>query len=526
MFQSISKPPKSTMDSFATTSFPVPTTLLATAVAALLILLLIGRRLLVHSTKKPNYSPIAGTIFHLLFNLHRLVEYQTALSKKYKTFRILTPFGNYVYTVDPANVEYILKINFSNYGKGDINYQLMSDFLGDGIFAVDGDKWRQQRKIASFEFSTKVLSNYSSRAFKNSASELSGIISKLASSNQMMDIQELFMKSTLDSIFKVGFGVELGVLSGLEEGKAFSDAFDEASCQIAYRYFDILWKVKRFLNIGSESKMKKNIQLLDNFVYATISRKTKQLAEQGHDGLEKEDILSRFLVEKEKPSNGIDDKYLRDIILNFMIAGRDTTAGTLSWFFYMMCKHPHMQDKIAREVRSTIKIQEGEGKVKIDEFGDYLTEETIKGMQYLHAALTETLRLYPAVPLDPKYCFSDDTLPDGSDVKKGDLVIYQPYPMGRMKYLWGDDAEIFRPERWLNNDGIFVPESPFKFPAFQAGPRICLGKEFAYRQMKIMAATLLYLFEFQLWDSSRDVKSRTMLTLQIEGGLHLRAVHR
>ncbi|KAJ3706681.1 hypothetical protein LUZ61_010386 [Rhynchospora tenuis] len=147
-------------------------------------------------------------------------------------------------------------------------------------------------------------------------------------------------------------------------------------------------------------------------------------------------------------------------------------------------------------------------------------------MQYLHAALTETLRLYPSAPTDPKYCFSDDTLPDGSDVNKGDLVFYQPYPMGRMKFLWGDDADDFRPERWLNNDGIFVPQSPFKFTAFQAGPRICLGKEFSYREMKIVAATLLYFFKFQLWDSSREVKIRTMLTLQIDGGLHLRAMHR
>ncbi|KAJ4759427.1 Cytochrome P450 704C1 [Rhynchospora pubera] len=176
------------MNSFATTSFPVPTTFLATAVAALLILLLIKRRFLFHSTKKLNYPPIAGTIFHLLFNLHRLVEYQTALSRKYKTFRILTPFGNYVYKADPANVEYILKLNFLNYGKlqGDFNYDMVRDFLGDGIFAVDGDKRRQQRKIAIFEFSTKVLRDYSSRAFKNSASELTGIVSKLASCNQMM----------------------------------------------------------------------------------------------------------------------------------------------------------------------------------------------------------------------------------------------------------------------------------------------------------------------------------------------------
>lgn len=64
-------------------------------------------------------------------------------------------------------------------------------------------------------------------------------------------------------------------------------------------------------------------------------------------------------------------------------------------------------------------------------------------------------------------CFSDDTFPDGYQVRKGNIVSYQPWAMGRMKFIWGDDAEVFRPERWLNENGIFRQESPFKFPAFQ-----------------------------------------------------------
>lgn len=68
---------------------------------------------------------------------------------------------------------------------------------------------------------------------------------------------------------------------------------------------------------------------------------------------------------------------------------------------------------------------------------------------------------------DAKICFSDDTLPDGYSVRKGDMIAYQPYAMGRMKVIWGDDAEKFRPERWLNENGVFQPESPFKFSAFQ-----------------------------------------------------------
>ncbi|VAH72775.1 unnamed protein product [Triticum turgidum subsp. durum] len=144
-------------------------------------------------------------------------------------------------------------------------------------------------------------------------------------------------------------------------------------------------------------------------------------------------------------------------------------------------------------------------------------------MHYLHAALTETLRLYPAVPVDVKCCFSDDTLPDGHAVRRGDMVNYHPYTMGRMNFLWGDDAEEFRLERWHDDDGVFVPESPYKFTAFQAGPRICLGKEFAYRQMKIFAAVLLYFFRFEMWEHNSMVGYRPMLTLKMEGPLYVRA---
>ncbi|WOL05715.1 Cytochrome P450 [Canna indica] len=473
--------------------------------------------------KKPNYPPIAGTIFHQLLNLHRLADFQTELSHKYRTFRMLTPFCNYVYTVDPANVEYILKTNFSNYGKGRLSYDILSDFFGSGIFAVDGEKWRHQRKLASFEFSTKVLRDSSSKVFRRTATRLAEIISSAANSNKMIDIQELLMKSTLDSISKVGFGVELDTLSGSnEQGKAFAKAFDDSSAQILLRFLDIFWKVKRFLNIGSEATMKKNLKVIDNFVYKLIDTKIEQMSRRQDELIEKEDILSRFLVEREKNPDELSYKYLRDIILNFVIAGRDTSAGTLSWFFYMLCKHPDVQEKVAQEVAGAMDITD---EVAMAEFSARLTEEALNKMQYLHATLTETLRLYPAVPVDVKYCFSDDTLPDGFSIKKGDLVNYQPYPMGRMKFLWGEDAEEFKPERWLKND-VFVPESPFKFTAFQAGPRICLGKEFAYRQMKIFAATLLYFFRFKLWDEMRTVRNRGMITLQIDGGLHLAAMER
>ncbi|KAI0520462.1 hypothetical protein KFK09_007938 [Dendrobium nobile] len=473
--------------------------------------------------RKKNYPPVAGTIFHQLLNLHRLLDFQTDLSRRHKTFRILTPFCNYVYTVDPDNIEYILKTNFANFGKGHLVNDIMKDLLGNGIFAVDGDMWRHQRKVSSLEFSTKVLRDYSSLVFRSNAVKLSMLISEAAKSTEIIDIQNLFMRSTMDSIFKVGFGVELDTLGGSnKEGSSFAKAFDDSSSQTLRRFFDVFWKISRALNIGLEAQLRKNIKFIDEFVYKVINEKIEQLSQKKDDALLKEDILSRLLMERERDPDTISNQYLRDIVLNFLLAGRDTTAGTLSWFFYMLCKNPNVQEKVAQEVRDSIMEKET---LSMNEFHLFLTEEILNGMHYLHAALTETLRLYPAVPLDVKYCFSDDTLPDGFDLKEGDLVNYQPFAMGRMKFLWGEDAEVFRPDRWLNNDGLFVAESPFKFSAFQAGPRICLGKDFAYRQMKIFAATLLYYFKFEI-SADQIVKYRPMLTLQIDGELHLRALCR
>ncbi|GLT66231.1 hypothetical protein SLA2020_386090 [Shorea laevis] len=488
-------------------------------IASLLAVQIVARKLNKDKRKK-KYHPIAGTSFHQLLNFNRLHHYMTDLAGKYRTYRLLSPSRNEIYTADPANVEYILKTNFGNYGKGWYNYIILKDLLGDGIFTVDGDKWRQQRKISSHEFSTKVLRDFSSSIFRKHGAKLANMVSEAATSNQIIEIQDLFMKSTLDSLFQVAFGTELDSMCGSnEEGKNFANAFDDSSEILVWRYVDIFWRIKKFLNIGSEAALKKSTKIVNDFVFKLIRSKMEQMENsKDESSMKREDILSRFLQVTEN-----DPTYLRDIILNFIIAGKDTTAATLSWLIYMLCKHPAVQEKIAKEVKEATKKKEI---TNYAEFATSMSEEALEKMHYLHAAITETLRLYPAVPVDAKICFSDDTLPDGYSVNKGDMVSYQPYAMGRMKFIWGDDAEEFRPERWLDNDGIFQPESPFKFTAFQAGPRICLGKEFAYREMKIFSAVMVGCFQFKMSNENKIVNYRTMINLHIDGGLEVRAFHR
>ncbi|KAF7825982.1 cytochrome P450 704C1 [Senna tora] len=422
----------------------------------------------------PAYAPVKGTVFHQLLYFNRLYDYQAETARSVRTFRLLAPEMSEHYTTDTRNVEHVLKTRFEEYSKGKYNKELVRDLLGYGIFAVDGDKWRQQRKLASYEFSTRVLRDFSSASFRTNAAKLVRLVMRFSHKAQVFDMQDILMRCTLDSIFKVGFGVELNCLEGSsKEGTEFMKAFDESNALVYWRYVDPLWKIKKFLNIGCEATLKNNVKLMNDFVLSVIKAKRQHMANQDYN--DKEDIISRFLMESKKDPKTMNDEYLRDIILNFMIAGKDTSASTLSWFFYMLCKHPLIQEKVAQE--------------------DGRTAET------------------------------DDILPDGYKLKKGDGVYYMAYAMGRMSYIWGDDAEEYRPERWLKN-GKFQPESPFKFISFHAGPRICLGKDFAYRQMKIVSMALLRFFRFKLENETRNVTYKTMFTLHIDKGLPICAIPR
>ncbi|TVU12855.1 hypothetical protein EJB05_46520 [Eragrostis curvula] len=448
-----------------------------------------------YAQRAPDRPPLMGTVLRQLKNFDKIFDENVEYAQQHRTCRLLYPGHSELFTSDPAIIEHVLKTNFSKYSKGTFNIGVMKDLFGDGIFATDGEKWKHQRKLASHEFSTRVLREFSS---------------------------ELLMKTTMDSIFKVGFGFELNTLSGLDESSIqFSNAFDEANSLVYHRYVDLFWELKRYFNIGSEAKLRRNIQIIDDFVMKLIHQKREQM--DGQDGKAREDILSRFIIASKKDPETMNDRYLRDIVLNFLIAGKDTTANTLSWLFYMLCKNPIVQDKVALEIKDSVEGAEADNITA--NFTSRLNEGVIDKMHYLHATITETLRLYPAVPVDNKMADEDDVLPNGYRVIKGDGINYMIYAMGRMTYLWGEDAEEFRPERWLVN-GVFQQESPYKFVSFNAGPRICLGKEFAYRQMKIVAATLIHFFRFKLADESKDPTYKPMFTLHIDNGLHLYAFPR
>uniref|UniRef100_A0A7N0V0P7 Cytochrome P450 704C1 n=1 Tax=Kalanchoe fedtschenkoi TaxID=63787 RepID=A0A7N0V0P7_KALFE len=440
----------------------------AVLVAALALAVLISTPVLLLAAKiysgksvgDPSRPPVKGTVFHMLLYFNNMYDRQTEIARACPTYRLLAPDESAIYTTDPRNIEHVLKTRFNKYTKGKPHVEVLTDLFGEGVFLADGEKWRHQRKLASFEFSTRVLRDFSCKVFRKCSAKLVRAVATSAESHQPFDLQNLLMRGTLDSIFKVGFGVDLNCLGERDaESTAFSVAFDELNALVYRRYVDPIWKIKRALNVGSESLIKKHMKVIDDFAYGVIKAKRQQMKSMRESG-EKEDILSRFLVESEKDPENMTDRYLKDIVLNFLIAGKDSSAVTMSWFFYMLCKNPVVQEKILQEIRDATGVNDGE-KPEAEDFVARINDSVLDKMHYLHATLSETLRLYPAVPLDGRCAEEDDTLPDGYKLTKGDGVYYIAYAMGRMTRVWGEDAEDFRPERWIEN-GTFQHQSPFK----------------------------------------------------------------
>ena len=106
------------------------------------------------------------------------------------------------------------------------------------------------------------------------------------------------------------------------------------------------------------------------------------------------------------------------------------------------------------------------------------------------------MRHYLLVLLDSKHALHKDVLPDGAILHRGTRMTYHPYTIGWDAIL-GIDCLEFKPEIWLNKDGNFIPQSPFKFAVFQGGARVCLGKDMAFIQMKYVVVTVVYMFKLK-----------------------------
>ncbi|EPS70135.1 hypothetical protein M569_04626, partial [Genlisea aurea] len=462
------------------------------------------------SSAIPKSYPFIGSFIDFFKNRDRFVQWTAEIvnSTPTNTYTLRRTMGQrFVITADPRNVHHILKSHFHVYEKGDHFKAVLRDLLGDGIFNADGEIWKFQRQIASHEFNTKSLRKFFDTIVDAELSDrFLPILRTAATDGTVLDFQDILQRFAFDNICKFAFGYDPECLTPALPESEFAVAFRNAvrlSRERFATFLPIFWKLRRALNLGkSEKELKSAVSKVQNLAREIIRRK-KNHPGKIDDG---SDLLSRFLS-----SGHTDEVMLMDIVISFILAGRDTTSAVLTWFFWVLSKHPRVEDAILEEINT-----------KVSESAAY---EEVKEMVYTHASISESMRLYPPVPVDSKSAVADDVLPDGTVVKKGMRIAYHPYAMGRVEKIWGKDWPEFRPERWLQNSPdsgrlTFVNRDPYTYPVFQAGPRICLGKDLAFLQMKSVVAGVLR--EFRIIPVVNEPEYISFLTAKMKGGFPVR----
>ncbi|KAA8540687.1 hypothetical protein F0562_024394 [Nyssa sinensis] len=462
------------------------------------------------SINGPQSYPLIGCLISFYKNRRRLLNWYTDLLSESPTQTIVVSrFGarRTIVTANPDNVEYVLKTNFNNYPKGKPFTEILGDLLGHGIFNVDGELWNAQRKLASHEFSTKSLREFVVKKLEEEVqNRLVPLLESAAKNDAVLDLQDVLRRFAFDAVCRVSLGMDPNCLDLSRPLPPLVEAFDRASAVTAMRGVApvfAVWKMKRVLNVGSEKKLKEAVELVHASVAEIIDNKKEKLMAGQRDCDGDDDLLSRLL------SAGHSSEVVRDMVISFIIAGRDTTSAAMTWLFWLLSRHRSIEKEIVDELMSIHKSEKP------------LDYEDLKEMRYMKACLCESMRLYPPVAWDSKHASGDDVLPDGTPVYKGDRVTYFPYGMGRMEELWGKDRLEFKPDRWFDEPGmeggVLKMASPYKFPVFQAGPRVCLGKEMAFIQMKYVVASILKRFEIKPVISGQPIFV-PLLTAHMAGG--------
>ncbi|KAL0418988.1 UNVERIFIED_CONTAM: cytochrome [Sesamum radiatum] len=479
--------------------------------------------LLARTLNGPKAWPLVGSLPHLFMNRRRIHDWiasnlrATGPAATYQTCTIAIPFlarkqGFYTVTCHPKNIEHILRTRFDNYPKGPTWQTAFHDLLGQGIFNSDGETWLIQRKTAALEFTTRTLRQAMARWVNRTIrTRLWIILEKASKHHNSVDLQDLLLRLTFDNICGLTFGKDPETLSPDLPENPFAIAFDSATEATLQRllYPGFLWRLKKILDVGAEKRLRKSLQIVENYMTEALDARKETPSD---------DLLSRFMKKRDADGNLFPCSVLKRIALNFVLAGRDTSSVALSWFFWLVMNTARVEEKIIHEISAV--LQETRGKDTEKWVEEPLTFDEADRLVYLKAALAETLRLYPSVPLDFKYVVSDDVLPDGTVLPAGSTVTYSIYSVGRMKSIWGEDCLEFKPERWLSpgGDRFEPPKDGYKFVAFNGGPRTCLGKDLAYLQMKSVASAVLLRYRLSLVPGHR-VEQKMSLTLFMKNGL-------
>ncbi|KAI1343750.1 cytochrome P450 [Xylariaceae sp. FL0016] len=396
-------------------------------------------------------------------------------------------------TDDPENIKTILATKFEDWNIPKIRIESFLPVLGrHSIFTTNGPEWQHTRAVIRPAFVRDQISDLACLD-----RHITALIAALPKDGSPVDLQAMFSMLTTDSITDFMLGHSIDMLGRAPaDGMKFGNYFDAAMQKIAYRA-RLGWLTLLFPD--------KELNGYTAFMDAYVDKYVAELRASRSRGT---DDRKSYVFLNELLDSGEPDHVIRAHLMSIFLAGRDTTTSALTYMFYQFSLNPSITNKLRSEIAALGHPDP--------------TWQDLRNMQYLTHIVKEALRLSPPVPSNQRAAIRDTILPTGGGplgtspvfVPRGTNCRYQVWSMQRRPDIYGPDADVFRPERWADPNLRVA----YEYLPFNAGPRICIGQQFALAQLAMVAFRLLQAFESIERKDDRPATQRLGLNLSMVHG--------
>ena len=391
-------------------------------------------------------------------------------------------------TTDPTVIQHVLKTNAENYHKSEIQVKRMGHFLGKGLLTTHGEAWRTQRRLIQRGFERKQLEVLSSIMQDSLAESLRSFDRDVRTGP--VDIYPHLMKMTFEMVGKSLFGARLkdediGLIS-----RTISTIQEFMVRQTIQPYLNPWFTVSGVLRRHEEMRAHADSILMD---YIRIRRQESP----GHD------LLQILMDARYSDGEGMPDELVLSESMQLLVAGHETSSNALSWLLYLLSSRPDCIERLRHEYDSVL----GERS---------LSYTDVPRFQFAIQVIQEALRLYPPFWMVDRMALSDDRAGD-IDIPRGSTVIVFVYGVHHSREYW-EDPESFDPERFSKaNEKL---NRPFTHLPFGAGPRGCIGGNYATLQILMILGVLLRKYDFRL-AAGQTIEARPMVILRPKHGISM-----
>jgi cytochrome P450 len=397
--------------------------------------------------------------------------------------------GQRVFLVsDPAAVQRVLRGNHRNYSKATVQYRSLAAVTGTGLLTSDGEVWLRHRRALQPAFHHSTLGQVGGHV-ATAAADLATRWGRLPDGS-VVDVDAAMMATSLEVVGRSLFSADLH--SGADP--VVIAVLRALGVVVARARFPVHLP-DRWPTPGNRA-MARSVRVLDTVVQRLVDGRR---APGDHD--HPQDLLALLL----DPAVGLSDREVRDEIVTLIVAGHETVASALTWAWWLVSGHPTVADRLAEEARSLHR-------------GRPVTLEDYPRLPFARQVLDEALRLYPPAWVLTRRSLGPDRLA-GFDLPAGALVIMSPYVVHRDPSVW-PRPELFQPERFAG----LSPAQRDAYLPFGAGPRLCIGRDFALVEGVLLLSVLAGRFRLERL-ASGPAPVDASVTLRPRHGLEMRLRH-